>query len=66
MFTTSWLEGQILVNNRSFAKDNGVRLSEPTTATRSMTLTASSRARTPTTASSLVLARRSGSSRRRN
>ena len=27
VFTTSWLEGQILVNNRSFAKDNGVRLS---------------------------------------
>ena len=41
VFTTSWLEGQILVNNRSFAKDNGVRLPEPTTATRSMTLTAS-------------------------
>ena len=27
VFTTSWLEGQILVNNRSFAKDVGVRLS---------------------------------------
>ena len=27
LFTTSWLEGQILVNNRSFAKDVGVRLS---------------------------------------
>ena len=27
MFTTSRLEGQILVNNRSFAKDVGVRLS---------------------------------------
>ena len=25
VFTTSWLEGQILVNNRSFATDNGVR-----------------------------------------
>ena len=27
VFTTSWLEGQILVNNLSFAKDVGVRLS---------------------------------------
>jgi len=65
VFTTSWLEGQILVNNRSFAKDV-VSASQSTTVTRSMTLRASSRARTPTTASSSVLARRSGSSRRRN
>lgn len=27
MFTTSWLEGEILVNNLSFAKDVGVHLS---------------------------------------
>ena len=43
-----------------------VSASQSTTVTRSMTLRASSRARTPTTASSSVLTRRSGSSRRRN